>query len=238
MKNQITISIIIVTYNAEKDIASCLDSLKKFIDDKTEVIIIDGVSNDNTLGIIKKYSDIISVLISEKDFGIYDAMNKGVKKASGNFIYFLGADDTLAMNFHDLYSILVDSNTIYYGDVILKPSNKIYGGKFNTLDIINRNICHQSIFYPKEVFKTYSYGSDFKFMEDYYLNLKLWSSKKYKFQYLNALIANYSIDGLSSMNIDDNFKTKSFKIIYNYFGIWGLLLKLTNPFQNLIKKFF
>ena len=106
MKNQITISIIIVTYNAEKDIVRCLDSLKKFVDDKTEVIIIDGVSNDNTLGIIKKYSDIVSILISEKDFGIYDAMNKGVKKASGNFIYFLGLscfECKMPFEFHDVF---------------------------------------------------------------------------------------------------------------------------------------
>jgi glycosyltransferase involved in cell wall biosynthesis len=236
MSNKIIVTIVIVTYNAEKDIASCLDSVKNCIDDKTEVIIIDGCSNDNTLGIIKKYSNIISDLISEKDSGIYDAMNKGVRKASGNFIYFLGADDTLALNFNELYNILIDSNTIYYGDVNLKPSNKIYGGEFNTVDIINRNICHQSIFYPKEVFESYSYGSDFKYMEDYYLNLKLWSSKKYKFKYFNSLIANYSSNGLSSIDIDNNFKTESFKIIYNYFGLWGLLLKLTNPLQNLIKK--
>jgi len=59
---------------------------------------------------------------------------------------------------------------------------------------------------------------------------------KYKFKYFNALIANYSLNGLSSIDIDNNFKTESFKIIYKYFGLWGLLLKLTNPLQNLIKK--
>ena len=230
------ISVVIVTFNAEKHISACLDSLAKNINKYTEIIIIDGLSTDNTIGLIDNYKDIITFLISEKDSGIYDAMNKGARKASGNFIYFLGADDTLALNFNELFNILIDSNTIYYGDVNLKPSNKIYGGEFNTPDIINRNICHQSIFYPKEVFKSYSFGSDFKYMEDYYLNLKLWSSEKYKFKYFNALIANYSLNGLSSTDIDNNFKTESFKIIYKYFGLWGLLLKLTNPLQNLIKK--
>ena len=97
------ISVVIVTFNAEKHISACLDSLAKNINKYTEIIIIDGLSTDNTIGLIDNYKDIITFLISEKDSGIYDAMNKGVRKASGNFIYFLGADDTLALNFNELF---------------------------------------------------------------------------------------------------------------------------------------
>jgi glycosyltransferase involved in cell wall biosynthesis len=236
MKNGILVSIVIVTFDAEKTISDCLDSVKEFIDGAFEVILVDGRSNDKTLAIIENYRDIVSVLISEEDFGIYDAMNKGVSKASGDYIYFLGSDDTLAMNFKDLYGVLLEGDTIYYGDVNLVPINKIYGGRFSTFDIINRNLCHQSIFYPREVFNSHKYGSEFKYMEDYSLNLKLWASSRYKFQYINFCIANYRIDGSSSMNIDAEFKRKSFRIIFSYFGILGLVLKLMNPFQNFVKR--
>lgn len=237
MNNKIVISIVIVTFNAEKSLRSCLDSVRKFTDSASEVIVVDGQSSDKTLSILNRYSDLVSVLISEEDCGIYDAMNKGVCKASGDFIYFLGSDDTLAMNFNDLYNVLLKSDTVYYGDVNLVPANKIYGGRFSTRDIINRNLCHQSIFYPREVFFSHKYGSEYKYMEDYHLNLQLWGSSKYKFEYINFCIANYRTDGSSSINVDKEFKRKSFRIIYSHFGILGLALKLMNPFQNMVKRF-
>lgn len=229
------VSIIIVTYNAEKDIGSCLKKLKLKVNDSIEVIVVDGLSTDNTLRIIDDYKGIISVLISEKDSGIYDAMNKGIELATGDFIYFLGADDELLINTQELSNILVDKNKIYYGDVLLSPSNKIYGGEFNKFKIINRNICHQSIFYSARVFEEYRYDSIYKYMADYALNLKLWASGRYDFIYLNKQIAVYSVAGLSSSNIDDKFKKDSFKFIYKYYGIYGILIKMSNKLRNLIE---
>lgn len=226
------VSIIIVTYNADNHIGSALESLKGKINDSVEVVIIDGLSNDNTLEIIGDYSDCVSVLISEKDSGIYDAMNKGVAMASGEFILFLGADDQLIVNISELSNILTDNDTIYYGDVVLNPTDKIYGGKFNTADLINRNICHQSIFYPKEVFKTYRFDLDYKYMADYLMNLQLWSSKKFKFFYFKKVISSYSVAGLSSTTIDEKFRKDSFKLIYIYYGFYGLFIKSLNPLRN------
>jgi glycosyltransferase involved in cell wall biosynthesis len=235
MTSKKLVSIIIVTYNAEKDIGSCLKKLKLNINDSIEIIVVDGLSNDNTVSIINDYKDIITVFISEKDSGIYDAMNKGIKLATGDFIYFLGADDELLINSQELSNILVDKNNIYYGDVVLSPSNKIYGGKFNTSKLINRNICHQSIFYSARVFEEFRYDNVYKYMADYALNLKLWASGRYDFVYLNEQIAVYSIVGLSSSNIDDKFKKDSFKFIYKYYGVYGVLIKMSNKLRNLIE---
>lgn len=235
MHKNYLITIVIVTYNADKHLGALMESLQTRINDQTEVIIIDGLSTDNTLNIIYKYDKYISKVISEKDSGIYDAMNKGVNIASGRYILFLGADDQLLINLEELSELLLDDKTIYYGDVLLSPSNKIYGGKFNTAKLINRNICHQSILFPKVVFGEYQYGKDFRLMEDYALNLKLWSSKKFKFSYLGKTISVYSLMGLSSTNNDLDFKKNSFKLIFRYFGTVGVLIKLFNPVRNLFK---
>jgi glycosyltransferase involved in cell wall biosynthesis len=233
MNKDYLITIIIVTFNAEKYILNVLESLASRINQKTEVVIVDGLSNDNTVKIIKNFAGYSINLISEKDSGIYDAMNKGVSIAKGEFILFLGADDQLFINLKELSGNLVDSKTIYYGDVILSPSNKIYGGKFNTAKLLNRNICHQSILYPREVFDEYKYGNDYKLMEDYVMNLKLWSSKKFNFNYLDKIISIYNITGLSSISTDTKFKKDSFKIIFKYFGVFGIAIKLINPIRNI-----
>lgn len=92
------ISIIIATFNASDTILSCLDSIENEINSDCELIIIDGNSSDNTLDLLNKKKELIDVLISEPDKGIYDAWNKGVEKSKGSWIMFLGADDLLLKN--------------------------------------------------------------------------------------------------------------------------------------------
>ena len=235
MNKNALITVVIVTYNADLFLDNILTSLISRINNQTEVIIIDGLSTDNTMAIIKKYDEYIDKIVSEKDSGIYDAMNKGVSFATGKFIFFLGADDELLINFDKLSKYLIDDKTIYYGNVILSPSNKIYSGKYNTSKLIDKNICHRSIFYPKSVFDEFSFGSKYKYMEDYVMNLKLWASKKHKFFYINEIISIYNEEGLSSTNIDFAFKRDAFKIIYKYYGFVGLFIKFFNPIRNFLK---
>jgi len=94
----ITVSIITVTYNAEKTIERCIRSVVAQGYPNIQYIIIDGSSTDSTLKIIDGYKDHISVLVSEPDKGIYDAMNKGLALAAGNVVGVLNADDYFADN--------------------------------------------------------------------------------------------------------------------------------------------
>ena len=92
------ISIIIATYNAGKTLARCLQSIREEKTNEIELLVIDGGSKDNTLDIINTYQDTIDYSCSEPDKGIYDAWNKGISHAKGDWMMFIGADDYLVGN--------------------------------------------------------------------------------------------------------------------------------------------
>jgi glycosyltransferase involved in cell wall biosynthesis len=218
------VSIIIVTCNADTTLQSTLDSIVNHWSNNIELIIGDGDSQDKTKDIILKYKGYINIFISEKDNGIYDAMNKGIRLSHGKFLYFLGADDKLLIDMSYLNDILINEDTVYYGKVLLTNPIMVYGERFSTKNLITRNICHQSIFYPATILKKNLYNLQYKYLADYALNLKLWN--KYKFDYINYIIAEYNTCGLSSTNIDQVFKMYSTFLILKYFGFKGLWYKM------------
>ncbi|HYK46218.1 MAG TPA: glycosyltransferase [Parafilimonas sp.] len=231
------LSIIIVTYNANGHIEACLSKLYENYSEDFEVIMLDGGSTDDTVKTASKYIKAPNIIISEKDRGIYDAMNKAIRVATGDFLYFLGADDIWTLPPYEVKAILKEHDTIYYGNVAIKEKpGKIYGTRFWKYSIINRNICHQAIFYPRQVFKDHSYELKYELLADYVLNLKLWSDKKFKFQYIDKVFATYSIHGASSAKIDTNFRKDIVGIIYKNYGLPGLIMKAFNPLVNIFRK--
>lgn len=114
------ISIITVCYNAEKHIRKTMDGVFAQTYANIEYIIIDGGSKDGTVAIIREYESRISYWVSEKDGGLYDAMNKGLSAATGDYVFFLNADDQFYDN--DVLSKVVASAEwpdVYYGDVMV-----------------------------------------------------------------------------------------------------------------------
>ena len=107
------LSIITITYNCQNTVARCLDSMAKQTYDNIEYIIVDGGSTDGTLKVIESYSKIIDQFISEPDEGIYDALNKGLRIATGEVIGFLHADDVFASNMtlHNIMHVFMSSNS-------------------------------------------------------------------------------------------------------------------------------
>lgn len=236
MGDNLLVSVVIATYNAEKHIRVLLESLRNYKTSLCEVLIIDGLSDDDTLKIIGTFTDVVDKVVSEKDNGIYDAMEKGISLASGKFVCFFGADDELLMNFNELENILINEDTVYYGNVLLSDSNRVYDGEFSLSKLISKNICHQSIFYPRHIIQKYGFRKKYRLLADYVLNLELWADKEVSFKYFNSIVARYSTSGLSSTTLDREFKKNSLWLIFKLFGIRGVMLKLNNLLMKSISR--
>lgn len=203
------ISIITVCLNAKDTIEETLLSIINQTYKDIELIVIDGASTDVTLEIIDKYKDKISHFVSEPDSGIYDAMNKGIKAASGDFIFFLNANDVF-YNEQALQKV-ADALTknkeikILFGDVeyISKDKKTSQILRFNSIkddfSLILGNICHQSIFYHKSLFEEFGlYSNQFKIYSDWDFNIKCLVENKVPAIYLPLIISKFQLGGICS----------------------------------------
>jgi glycosyltransferase involved in cell wall biosynthesis len=210
------VSIIIVTYNAEKDLQACLDSIQGQSYPAIEVVVVDGASQDGTIDIVKNNPAVVTKWISEKDTGIYDAMNKGLKLITGNWVYFLGADDTLLPDFSAMITVLKHNHMIYYGSVLAKGVK--YLGYLKPYQQAKTGICHQAMFYPKYVFEKYSFDTKYRISADHHLNMKCWADPEISIQFADYIIAAFNHTGISSMEEDQLFKKQKSALILKYFG--------------------
>lgn len=224
------ITIIIPTYNCEKTIGSALDSILRQSINEVEILIVDSLSTDRTLKIVAQYQTNHSNIVvrSEKDEGIYDAMNKGIGLAKGNWLYFMGSDDTLyeETTLEKIENILKDFNfKVIYGNVKIigntgwAKDGDIYDGKFDTLKILNKNISHQAIFYNTKFIKEHIgfFNKDYTVCSDWDFNLRCWA--RTDFYYLDIVIANFFSGGLSTNGSDGLFENDFIPNILKYFKI-------------------
>ncbi|SDB64983.1 Glycosyltransferase involved in cell wall bisynthesis [Flavobacteriaceae bacterium MAR_2010_188] len=210
------VSVITVTYNAKNTINDTIHSVLSQTYCNLEYIIIDGQSHDGTLDIIRGYGDAIDSLTSEPDHGIYDAMNKGIIKSSGDYILFLGADDVLydSETINTVSENLVNQNDLVYGNVIKVPQNIVYDGPFNLFKLIYKNICHQAIFYHKRIFDTNGlYRLEYKVNADWDFNLRCFQNPNIKTVYIQQNIAYFNAEGVSSNTHDEAFEFQKKRLI-------------------------
>lgn len=216
------ISIITVTLNAAQYLERCIKSIISYKHLNIEHIIWDGGSTDGTLEVIKKYEKHISFWKSEKDSGVYDAMNKAVKFATGDWVYFLGADDALLEGIDFIMPKFQNPDTIYYGDISYSGQRMIRGA-YDAFRLSKENICHQAIFYPRQVFDSYEYDLKYPVAADWVLNMKLWADRRFTFKYYPFIIADFSDFGISSQNKDHVFYEDQLRILRNTLGLWTYL---------------
>lgn len=225
-------SIIIATHNAAKSLSKTLDSILSQIYKDYEVIIIDGASSDGTRGLIENYEKKFNGKLrwkSELDKGIYDAMNKGIGMAKGEWIYFLGSGDVLYDA--DVLDSIFDAirkkpADVIYGNVQWGDSKTIYDGKFSKLKLIEKNICHQAIFFNKKIFKKLGkFDLKYKTGADYVFNMKWFNEKSIIKKYIGRTIAIYDVTGSSSKNYDSRFWSERRAIIKKYFPLNIIILR-------------
>jgi len=205
------VSIITPVYNSVKTIEKTIESVVSQTYPAIEYILVDAKSNDGTIDVIdrysKKYPDIVKY-VSEKDNGIYDAMNKGTSLATGEWVYYLGGDDSLhskeiiSQIFEESASVNCD---LIYGNVA-HPEGAVGNGEFNTWKLMQTNIPHQAIFYRRaKVISLGGFDSRYRIMADKLLNMRFFSEDLNKVKYKNLIVANFSHDGVSSRTIDKLF---------------------------------
>ena len=196
------VSIVTVSLNAKKEIQGTIESVLSQTYPLIEYILIDGDSTDGTIDIVKTYKERISKLLVEKDHGVYDAMNKALSMATGDFLIFMNAGDKFVAEFtvENAMRSVRDPKAVYYGDALfVDPTQRrsyIYGGPYSAYTICSTNICHQSIFYPKAAYKNYSYDLKYRLFSDYAYNINLFA-KRFKFVYLKDIVSVFRMDGLS-----------------------------------------
>jgi len=231
------VSIIIPTLNSGATLQFCLESLVSQTYDNIEILIIDGLSTDNTLDIANNYSSRFNNIkvFSEKDLGIYDAMNKGILFSNGTWLYFLGSDDKL-LNINILKIVFIPENyfenDILYGNVVSTRFNGRYDFAFDCDKIFIKNICQQAIFFRKDVFdKTGNFNLRFKAHADWDHNMKWILNPNIKNKYLDIDIADYADGGFSSLTPDAIFeKEKTYK--YLKYGIQIFHFKKSQELLN------
>lgn len=197
----ITISIITVVYNAEFQIEKTIQSVISHISDyKIEYIVIDGNSKDNTLKIIDKYKNHINYLLSEKDEGIYDAMNKAITKCSGHYLYFLNAGDILLPNVFNTLKDPINSNyDIIYGHVQVGNNNDIWECKNIESIFYDMPFSHQAVLVKRYIMTKYNFNTKYKIAADYNLFLNLYL-ENYNFYKTDTIFSIYDTNGISNSN--------------------------------------
>lgn len=253
--SNIKISIITVSFNAVNVIEDTILSIINQTYPNIEYIIIDGGSTDGTIEIIKKYEDKISYWISESDSGIYDAMNKGIDKATGEWINFMNAGDgydnpNVLKNISDKNFFQLTHYQVLYGDSIV-----IYDNSFRRLIRAGRNaeeqwkgpiFRHGAMFVSASVHKKnkFKLDSQFKICADFDLIYNLFFLG-YSFGYVDEVIMYFEKDGISNNRIQCAKDNKMIILSYSpnlKYEIWHnmhivrayLIDMLIEPFLNLL----
>ena len=200
------LSIISVCRN-QKDIQDTIDSVIAQTFKDFEWIVIDGASDDGTLDKLKRVEEKIDILISEPDKGIYNAMNKGIKLAKGEYLLFLNGGDNLvsADILEKVFALNIDADVIYGNTNMVNPDNSFHHfwkvGVIRDEDyFIFGNISHQSSFIKRELFNKYGlYNEENKICSDaegFLVFLKNGAN----FKKIELIVSNHKNDGVSSID--------------------------------------
>ncbi|MDK9606491.1 glycosyltransferase family 2 protein [Lelliottia wanjuensis] len=221
------ISIITVVYNDYNGLKQTLSSVEEQSrKDDFEHVIIDGHSTDNTLSLIKNNANI-SRYISEKDDGIYDAMNKGINLSTGKWIIFLNAGDVF-YNKNVIKNVLEhllgipDDINFVFGQCLCNDVK--YDQNLSIKYLTSHMINHQSIFYKRELFNESLYSTSYRYCADYKHLLDNYS--KIRFRKLNFIVSIFDGTGISSQ-VSNKYKMW----IERLKAVWGTHLPIITKVQ-------
>lgn len=239
-----TFSVITVTYNAEKVLEDTIQSVISQTYHRIEYIIVDGASKDGTMGVVDKYRSHIHTVISEPDKGLYDAMNKGISLATGDYLCFLNAgdcfhgDDTLQKIVHTIHG--KELPDILYGETALVNEQRhfIRMRRLSTPESLDWKafkqgmlVCHQAFFAKRTLAE--SYNLNYRYSADYDWCIRI-MKKAHTLHNTHLTVIDYLDEGLTTQNHKASLKER-FHIMAKHYGLlsttvhhaWFILRLLT-----------
>lgn len=219
------ITIIMAVYNRVDKIEQCISSVINQIYDNLEYIIIDGGSTDGTVDIIKKYDDKIAYWCSEPDKGIYDAWNKGLAHATGDYINFIGSDDAM-YGYSAMTNIVVHLNEnvdVLAGNIVLVYEQNGFEILMNNNQVKSKTyyrggcILTQGTLIKRTLFNKYKFDTSYKVAADYKFFLQYYYDNTVRIKFVDDVIQYFSDGGVSSIEL--NFAKMEDNKIYKELGL-------------------
>lgn len=197
-------TIITINYNNGKELRRTIESVINQTLTDFEYVVIDGGSTDDSVSIIKEYADRIDFWISERDKGVYNAMNKGLSHAHGEYVNFMNSGDSFYSPtvLEEIDSEIGDAD-ILFGNVCNSLSGRRYGGikadsEVTFLTLKKEIICHQGTFYRRTIFERHPYDESLKLIADWKVNVQAIVFDNCKVKVVDTIVANYDLTGMSS----------------------------------------
>lgn len=229
------LSIITITYNAEKFLKRTIESILAQSNQDFEYIIIDGKSKDSTLEIAKAYSERVNLLVSEPDKGLYDAMNKGLRLAKGDFVWFMNAGDEINDSevVATFMKALAETNAdVFYGDTYFVEENSTIQGlrseitphrlpknlKWQDMNL-GMLVCHQAFIARKSIAPFYLENN---LSADIDWEIECLKRAK-KVQFLDRVVAKYLVGGISNKQLKRSLLDR-YEVLKKHFGFFGVIM--------------
>ncbi|SEA92529.1 Glycosyltransferase involved in cell wall bisynthesis [Prevotella sp. tc2-28] len=212
------LSIITINYNNKDGLQKTIDSVICQTWKDYEWIVIDGGSTDGSKELIEQYQQHFAYWCSEPDKGVYNAMNKGIAKAKGEYIQFLNSGDCFhQVNTLEMVSVYLGQNAdVFYGDLNYLSVNDNYiihyPKKLTMHYFLSHSIGHPASYIKAELLKSAGYREDFKIVSDWFRFVE-WFREGRVFRHMNVVVADYDTTGISSVNLD--LISKENEIVYN-----------------------
>jgi glycosyltransferase involved in cell wall biosynthesis len=215
-------SVVIPVFRAAEKLERSIASVLRQSPELWELIVVDGGSEDGTVEVMRSYASAIKYAISEPDAGVYDAMNKGLARSSGRYLYFLGAGDTLREGVLERVARRIPRRRMgfIYGNVFMHDRNLVWDGKWTPEKFRARTPCQQAVFYDRRIFQRHGgFDLGYPMMADYALNIRCFGDCRVEKVFVDDIIADYEGGGLSACHRDERFHAERPALLLRHLGV-------------------
>lgn len=216
------ISIITVVYNRKADLEKTLKNLVAQKSPQVELVVIDGGSTDGTKEVILSFGDDIDSSISEPDKGVFDAMNKGIKLATGKWLIFINAGDGLLPGvLNEIEFEKYEDHALVYGSTIRENGKVDRPYELKKIESGSMPACHQSMFYNADLLGSeLYYNTLYPLFGENELMMRIYRSKQ-KMAFLDQTISRFQGGGISS-RVDNQVRKARYRFLWVHFGVAGI----------------